>query len=177
MNVPLSDLPGAPASPAEPAGSLADAPEIRVLYDAAVEALEDGKPAQAIAKLDEALAAADSKYYEIFLLLAEAKLQSSRFGEARVAAEFAARLGRDSADAHYLLGRLFRQRGDLKQAIGHYRTAALAAEHEVNNANITASFFELGECLDDSGYSLAAAQSFQAFDERIWDTHREHRED
>ena len=171
----LSDFPAMRVPPAEPAGSLADSPEVRELYDAALEALEDGKPRRAIDKLDQALELADENYYEVFHLMARAKFSLKRFGEARTAADLAVRLRNGAADTHYLLGRLYRRRDDLERAIGHFRTATLAAEREVNNANISAAFFELGECLMETGYTQAAAESFQQFDERIFDSHPEHR--
>ena len=171
----LSDFPAMRVPPAEPAGSLADSPEVRELYDAALEALEDGKPRRAIDKLDQALELADENYYEVFHLMARAKFSLKRFGEARTAADFAVRLRNGAADTHYLLGRLYRRRDDLERAIGHFRNATLAAEREVNNANISAAFFELGECLMETGYTQAAAESFQQFDERIFDSHPEHR--
>ncbi len=175
----LSEFPSLtpPAAPEQPPGSLADVPEIQSLYDAAREAAEAGRLDQAVARLDEALGKARQEYYELLYLMAQCKYSLGRLGEARTAAEFAARLRHESADVHYLLGKLHQAAEANDLAIGHFRTATLLADREVNNPRITAAFYELGATLRKLGYTAAAAESWAQFDERIWDSYPEHRSD
>ncbi len=174
-STPLSEIHGLPAPPSQPTRSLDQAPELRVLYERARERLEDGELAEALATLDAALQKAEADYYELHYLLALAKSRVGRLGEARAAAESAARLRHGSADVHHLLGLLYRQQRQLEPAIKHLRTATLAAEREVNNPRVTAAWYRLGECLQQAGYLLAAAEAYGRFDQAVWETHPEHR--
>jgi tetratricopeptide (TPR) repeat protein len=174
-STPLSEIHGLPAPPSQPTRSLDQAPELRTLYERAREQLEDGNLAEALATLDAALQEADADYYELHYLLALAKSRVGRLGEARAAAESAARLRHGSADVHYLLGLLHRQQRQLEPAIKHLRTATLAAEREVNNPRVTAAWYRLGECLQQAGYLSAATEAYARFDQAVWETHPEHR--
>jgi len=174
-STPLSEIHGLAAPPSQPTRSLDQAPELRALYERARERLEDGNLAEALATLDAALQKAEADYYELHYLLALAKARVGRLGEARAAAESAARLRHGSADVHYLLGSLYQQQGQLEAAIKQFRTATRAAEREVNNSRVTAAWYRLGECLRQSGYLLAAAEAYGRFDQAVWETHPEHR--
>lgn len=174
-STPLSEIHGLPAPPSQPTRSLDQAPELRTLYERARERLEDGNLAEALATLDAALQEAQADYYELHYLLALAKARVGRLGEARAAAESAARLRHGSADVHYLLGSLYQRQGQLEAAIKQLRTATQAAEREVNNPRVTAAWYRLAECLQQTGYLLAAAEAYGRFDQAVWETHPEHR--
>ncbi|MBU0637888.1 MAG: tetratricopeptide repeat protein [Planctomycetes bacterium] len=172
---PLAEFAGVPAPPAQPGAALGDDPTAREHCEAAQELMDDDKYAQAVAALDEALNVAQADYYEVFYLMAEAKYRLRRLGEARTAAEYAARLRPAAADVHFLLGQLYEQQDRLERAAAHYRSATLAAERELNNPRVTAAWYHLGRCLVELGYTLAAAEAYERFDLAIWDTHPEHR--
>jgi len=172
---PLSELPGVPLGAARPARSLDEQPEVRDLYQAAVERMEEEDYAGAADRLDQAFELAQGDYYELFYLMALAKYRQGSAGAARGLAENAAALRPRSADVHYLLGQLYRGQGQLDRAIDEFRTATLVAADEPNNPRATAAWYQLGAGLLEAGYWSAAAEAYARLDEALWETHPEHR--
>ncbi|MCG3128497.1 MAG: Beta-barrel assembly-enhancing protease [Phycisphaerae bacterium] len=172
---PLSTIEPASTGPARPGIELPDQGALRDEYEAARDLIDDHQYDAAIARLDAAIRSAPDDCFELHYLLATARFESGRTGEARAAAEFAALLRPQSADVHHLLGRLLRAAGNLPRAAAHFRSATRAAEHEPNNARVTASWFELGRCLEEQGYLAAASECYARFDLAAWDSHPEHR--
>lgn len=172
---PLSSIEPAPTAPARPGIELPDQGAMRDEYEAARELIDDRQFDAAIARLDAAIRSAPDDCFELHYLLALARFESGRTGEARAAAEFAALLRPESGDVHHLLGCLLRGAGSLPRAAAHFRRATIAAEHEPNNPRVTASWFELGRCLEEQGYLAAAAECYARFDLAAWDSHPEHR--
>ena len=175
--VPLADIPGLAAPPARPVGVLREQPEVQKLYEEALQLVGEGKYARAMSRLDEALDAAEGDYYELPYLMAVVKYRTGDLGEARTFAELAAALRPGAADVHYLLGMLYQRQDRLDRATKHFRTATLAAKHEPDNPKVTASWGRLGERLATEGYWTAACEAYARFDQAIWQTHPEHRDE
>jgi tetratricopeptide (TPR) repeat protein len=174
--IPLSQIAGAMTTDVAPAAPLDATSPAYALYQEAQSLLDDNEPARAADRLDKALRAAKDDYYELHYLLAVAKMRLGRLGEARLAAEAAARLHPHAADVHYLLGELLSRQDQPERAREHFRTATLAAELELNNPRVTASWYELGRNLADAGYLTAADEALARFDDASFDSHPEHRD-
>lgn len=171
----LAEIDALPREETAPAPALSADPAVQELYLEARELLEDGQAADAAAKIDEALNAAERDYHELPLLMAEAKRKLGATGEARTFAELAARLRPGAAAPQYLLGMLSKDDSRNEAAIRHFRTATLAAEDEPNNPRVTAAWYWLGVLLEREDYWTAAAEAYARFDEAIWETHTEQR--
>lgn len=164
---PLAEIAVLPARSAQRTRTLAEQTEVRQRYEAARELIDDGEFERAVVAIDAALDIGGGSY-ELLYLLAQAKQRLGRFGEARVAALHAATYRPDAADVGYLLGRLDQQRERYEPAIAAFRSATLAGDAEPNNPRVTAAWFELGRCLEEAGYLLAASEAFAEFDRALW---------
>lgn len=165
-NLRLADLPLAPPGPTQPTRDAADLDAVKARCAAARQRLAAEQYDQALAELDAALELHGGSY-ETLLLLAQTLAAVGRCGEARLAAEHALAYRPGGADALYFLGRLHRSRGRPEAALGPLRAAAQAAG-EADNPRAVAAWHELGECLAETGYLLAAAEALAAFDEAVW---------
>ncbi len=169
----LTDVAGAAAPGSQTLGELDG--EAAERLEAARERFEDGRFDDAVSELDTALYSARGDLYDLLYLLARAKVGLGRFGEARLAALQAAAYHPGAADAYYLLAKLYERQGQLEQATEYFRTATLAAEREPENPRVTAAWYELGRCLVQQGYLLAATEAFERFDRACWDAQPQHR--
>jgi len=168
-NQPLVQVPGAGTPGPQLGRRLEDSPEVQRHYDAARQLIEEQKLPQAVAELDAALNLEGGPCYEVLYLLAQAKRDLGRFGEARLAAGLASVYRPGAADIHLFLGRLDREQQRLDAALAHFRTATLAADAEPENPHVTVAWYELGECLAESGYLTAATEAFERFDRTLWE--------
>ncbi|MCK4340395.1 MAG: tetratricopeptide repeat protein [Phycisphaerae bacterium] len=175
--VSLAELQTAPDGPVLAAQEGAAPPEVREHYKTALELMEDGEFELAVEELNAALALAEGDCFDLLYLLAEAKRRLGRFGEARSAAELAGLYRPGNHEVHGLLGRLYREQGRWEAAIRHFRSATLAADWEPEDPRAATAWYELGECLEESGYLLAAAEAFEHFDRMLWETHPQYRSD
>jgi tetratricopeptide (TPR) repeat protein len=176
--LPLADI--APAAAPMVRANSPDAradEEVAAAFAAAREHWDRGQLAQTVVDLDRALAAAHGDTYDMLMLLAEARIALRRPGEARVAAELAVAQRPAAPAAHRLLGNLHRRQDDSERAIAHLRAATLAPVADPPDPEVTLAWYELGEVLDETGYTTAAAAAWAAFDERIWETAPAHRGD
>lgn len=174
--VPLEEIQPAAAPQAQPvAAALADHPEVQELCLEAEEALKVGDPQSALRRLAARPPSESLRFYEVEYLRARALAMRGRIEEARRVASCAYELRPSAGDVHYLLGTLHALQDRNDDAIGYLRSATLAAEREVDNPRITASWYRLGRLLAREGYLLAAAQAFERFDRAVWETHTEHR--
>ena len=163
-----------PPATSRPATSAPDT-DIRALTAAADELIANGDYATAMARLIEAGRAGGGSDYEVLYLTAVAADRLYRPEEALKAARAAVALRPAGADVHYLLGTLLED-SDVPAAIGHYRTATLAADAEPTNPRVTAAWYRLGGCLATAGYARAAAEAYARLDEALWETHTEQRQ-
>lgn len=136
---------------------------------------EDDQWIQALQILDELRDDPASDTYDVNLQYAMCCLRLEFDDEALDAAKRAARRRPTNADANVLIGSLLVKRGRSEQAIGWFRLATLAGDTEINNANVTWAWYQLGRLLAEAGYLKAAEQAWGRFDERLWSTHTEHR--
>ena len=172
---PLAEVEAASDVPARTGRALDDQPDVYTHYKAALELVGEVEFESAIKELDAALNLADGDCYDLLYLLAQANQRLGRHGEARLAAEHAAVYRPGDANVHHLLGRLYREQGRMEPAIRHFRAATLAAEREPDNARVTAAWYELGQCLAETGYLAAATEAMEQFDRALWVTHPQHR--
>ena len=105
-------------------------------------------------------------------MLLAARVQSSlrHFGQAWLAALHAARLQPGQPEVYYVLGQLCVSQGRPTEAIGYLRAATSLARDDLASASVTAAWYTLGECLQQTGYLLAAAEAFEHFDRDLWET-------
>jgi tetratricopeptide (TPR) repeat protein len=173
---PLSQVAPAtrPAAPATEA-ALSDAPEIHGLWEKASAAYDDGKVDLAFRTVEEALGRATADYFELRLLAARCLARLGRGDNALVFVESALAIRPASADANVVHGLLMGQRGRFDDAAASFRAATLAGRNEPNNPAVTLAWYQLGQCLAESGRFLAAAQAFAEFDRSIWEDNPEHR--
>lgn len=172
-NTPLAEIAGAPTAAAAPAEPDIEAfPDVLALYEAARSKFDDGRPDEALTRVEAALKIAPRPFYELYYLLAQIQTNPQ---QAIAAATRALELRPHAADAHFLIGGAAASIGDLASATAHFRSATLAAERELTNPNVTLAWFFLGQCLAESGRLLAAAESYERFDAAIWQSHPEHR--
>lgn len=172
-NVPLSGIPGAAPTTQRSGPAKEPQAEVRTLCEAAADLMDEAEVPQALVKLKAALHLPGGLCYDVLYLTAEAEARMGHFGEARLAAEHACAYRPDSAEAHVLLGRLYHQRGWLNQAIEHFRSATLVTE--AVNPRVSLAWYQLAECLSETGHLWAAAQAFERFDRAIWEEHPAHR--
>lgn len=175
--MPLSEIPSPSIAPPSSLTTIRDAPEISGKHDRAVRAFEAREFDKAVKLLDEAIDAAGEDYFELYYQLAACKFEMENFGQARTACEKAVALRPDSADARYLLGRLYRRAHQTDRALEQFRAATLAASADTGSVRSTLAWFQLAECLEAQGYFTAAAEAYEAFDRAIWETNAEHRTD
>ena len=173
--VPLEDIVGAAESAEVTVAALDDLPQLAEALEKAWAGLEDGRLLDTVKILEEALKQPGGQRREVYYLLARAKTHLGQFEGVRELAEQAARYGPADADTHYLLGQIYQHAGEKTLAIAHYRSTTLAAQRELNNPNVTRSWYSLGILLKQEGYLLAAAQAFASFDRTLWQTHVEQR--
>lgn len=173
---PLSEIPGAPAAETQPAARVADAPgDVRELYLAALDFIDEENFVLAEVRLDAAIAAAPDDYYDLYYEAARVKLRLRGPFAARGPADRAVELRPAGADPRYLLGEICEQLGELNAAVTHFRTATLAAETELNNPRVTAAWFRVATLLERTGFLTAAEEAYARFDDAIWESHVEHR--
>ena len=171
----LDELPGVLAEARQSAGRLEDQPQVREHYEAARKLMDRQEYEGAVAELDTALNLARGDSFEVLYLLAQAKQHLECGGEALALAEYAGALRPTDPDVHYLLGRLCREQGRLEAAAEHFRAATLGGAAQPDNPRVTAAWYELGDCLEKTGYRRAAAQALAEFDRALWETHLEQR--
>lgn len=182
-DLPLSSLPAlsAKVDVSGPAPSRPPAPEVDEALTrrraAALEHLNAGRFAQAVAELDGALSIAPQTDYELTYLLARAKLALGHLGEARVAAEHAVQLRPEAVEARLLLARLHQRQGRSAAALDEYRAATSASADAGDSAALSVAWFELAEALEQAGYLRAAAEAYEQFDRRVWQAYPRQRED
>jgi tetratricopeptide (TPR) repeat protein len=173
---PLEQIRAAPVAAGQAVQHLNEQPEVRNLYEAAATLLRSGNCEAAEDRLNAALNRSTADYYELLYLMANVKFRLGADGEARVYASQAAQVAPEAADAHYLLGEIYRRQTQLDAAIAQYRAATLASAREADNPRVTAAWFHLGECLDQSGWLTAAYEAYTHFDGMIWNTRPADRE-
>ncbi len=149
--------------------------EGRALYASAQALVSEGEYGEAIVRLEDALQHARVSYYELYYLLALAKLGDDRLVEARVAAELAAALRPGEPGPHYLLGRVHDRFEHPEQALRHFRAATSAGADSADDPLVTAAWYRLGDLLTREGFDLAAAEALAAFDRAIYQDHSDHR--
>ncbi|MBL8880364.1 MAG: tetratricopeptide repeat protein [Phycisphaerales bacterium] len=168
---------------------------LRERIDAAKSSLREGNVIEALERAESALNLPGGECYDVLYLIAYCKQRLGRSGEARIVSERAASLRPGAADVHFLLGWLYEeqarralsataapatqpaaQRDDTwEKAIKHYRTATLAADRELDNPRVTASWYRLAECLAFVGDWPAAVEAYERFDEAVFEDSIEHR--
>ncbi len=168
-NLPLTRIqpayPPAPQTKPEPEPSAA----LRERLAAARQHLAAQRYQAAIAELDAALNLPDGLSYDVLLLLAHAKREVGRGGEARLAVERAILLRPTGREALLLLGRLHREQGRLEEAIACFRSATLAGSSDSDELSASLAWYELGSGLAEGGYWLAAVQALEHFDRAVWE--------
>ena len=172
---PLSDIPHEPVSPTPESVVLAEHPDVQAYYEAARDLVERRDFVSALAQLDAALSLPGGLCFEVLHLLALTQQGLGQDGQARLAAEHAALIRPGDPEVECLLGRLARSHGRLEAAINHFHAAGLARYQAPDSALVTAAWYELGNCLVEAGYLLAAVEAFETFDNAIWVMHPEHR--
>ncbi len=175
--LPLKELPVAEAPPTRPAKRLAEAPELRKAYENALDLSEEGQCAKAIDVLDRSINTAGGDYFELYYAMALAKFRCQRYGDARASAEYAWLFRAQDVDLHVLLGRIYRMQKQWESAIRHFHAAIRAPEEQLDNPRSTSALFELGLCLEERGCLAAAVEVFTRFDDKLAETHPEHRDD
>ncbi|MFH1746791.1 MAG: tetratricopeptide repeat protein [Planctomycetota bacterium] len=173
--IPLAEVPGVPRPRTQPVRALDQQPEVFKLYEQAREFFDDELYRRCAERLEQALDLAEGNYYELAYLMGQTRYRLREFGQARTFAEIATNLRPGAADAHYLLGMLYMNQGQLTLATQQFRSATLAAPDEPNNPHVTAAWFQLGTCLEQRGWLTAAVECYARFDDAVWDTHREQR--
>lgn len=168
---------------------------LRERVDAARELLREGNVIEALERAESALNLPNGDCYDVLYLIAYCKARLGRSGEARVVSERAAALKPGAADVHFLLGLLYEEQArralsataapatqpaaqrdeTWERAVKHYRTATLAADREVENPRVTASWYRLAECLTYMGDWPAAVEAYARFDEAVFEDSIEHR--
>jgi hypothetical protein len=126
----LEQIPAADVTPGEARHDLNEQPEVRNLYQAAATLLRNGNYQAAEDRLSAALNRSTTDYYELLYLMATAKFRLRADGEARVYASQATQVAPQAADAHYLLGEIYRRQMQPEDAIAQYRAATLAGEQK-----------------------------------------------
>lgn len=174
-NAPLTEIRGFAVTATQIAGDLASQPEAQARYERARAEIEDRQFGKALETLDALLQDPAARGYESYHLRALALARLGRVAEARDAGRLALAYRPDGVDAHFLLGGLSQQQGQLDDAIAHFRSATLAADRELNNTKVTLSWLLLGQVLAERGYLLAASQAYERFDSAIWGSHEEQR--
>jgi predicted Zn-dependent protease len=173
--VPLTEIKGFAVPATQTGGDLASQPGAQARYEQARKEIEDRQFGKALETLDALLQDPAARGYESYHLRALALARLGRVAEARDAGRLALAYRPDGVDAHFLLGGLSQQQGQLDDAIAHFRSATLAAERELNNTKVTLSWLLLGQVLAQRGYLLAASQAYERFDTAIWVSHEEQR--
>lgn len=173
----LDAVPAAQPGASSGAGMIEDQPALVQSLETALVDIEERRLEQARVRLNVALEQATVPYYELLYAMARLKVASGHLGEARVAAEQALAARPEAVDAHYLLGRLHMGGERWEAALHHFRAATQAGPEAINNPRVTASWFLLGKCLEQTEYLTAAEEAFARFDEALFESHPEHRYD
>jgi len=172
---PLSDVEPAAASAPLPAAEVAGGTEGAAHLSRAEALAADRDFAEALDALRSAASSIEGDAYEIAALRAACERALGREDDAIRSAELALRLRPDSPATTVLLGELLAARGRLDESAARLRRVANGAGGADLDPHVTVAWLRLGEALEQRGYAHAAAEAYDVFDRRVFDTHREHR--
>lgn len=174
-NTPLSEIHGAPVPASRPSHALDADESVRDGYEIAKSHFMQSRYDEASQRLQALADGPGRDVYDVQYLLATCRARRADFDGALAPAQAAVELRPSSVDANFLLASLELERGAFDLAVGHFRSATLGGETEINNPYVTLSWYYLGQLLSRSGYDRAATEAYAEFDDAIWDSHPEQR--